>query len=227
MSAQNDGLQRWQNTNIDVLKHQKAICFLVAGVPLDETAKELGISTRTLERWFKHPEFNQNLALAIKHVYVSSFAKAVGYVDESMSVLMQIIKDENTPTRNRIDAIKLLLDFTAKGYQEIFKNQSHTEENQISSSIKKELRVLNEGLLLNQTAQGYPRQVAEEIIDKSSRKVWAELYPDEPYPKEEDRLLSVEMRERVAAEIGRRRFEAEQQALNPGEKPETESEREP
>ncbi|MBW4449202.1 MAG: hypothetical protein KME38_20660 [Spirirestis rafaelensis WJT71-NPBG6] len=67
--------------------------------------------------------------------------------------------------------------------------------------------------------------MAEEIIDKSSRKVSAELYPDEPYPKEEDRLLSVEMRERVAAEIGRRRFEAEQQALNPGEKPETESER--
>ncbi|MBW4450069.1 MAG: helix-turn-helix domain-containing protein [Spirirestis rafaelensis WJT71-NPBG6] len=133
MIAQNEeGLQRWQNTNIDVLKHQKAICFLVAGLSIDDTAKELGVSTRTLERWFKHPEFNQNLGLAIKHVYVSSFAKAVGYVDESMNVLMGIIRDESTLTRHRIDAIKLLLDFTAKGYQETFKNQTNTEENTVS-----------------------------------------------------------------------------------------------
>ncbi|MBW4450070.1 MAG: hypothetical protein KME38_25375 [Spirirestis rafaelensis WJT71-NPBG6] len=84
------------------------------------------------------------------------------------------------------------------------------------------MRVLNEGLLLNQTAKGYPKQIAEEIIDKNSRKVWAELFPDTPYPEENAPLMSPEMRERVAAEIARRRYEAEQRILNQTQNPETE-----
>jgi hypothetical protein len=216
MIAQNEeGLQQWQNTNLDAIKHQKAICLLVTGVPIKDICKDLGISLRTLERWFTNPEFNQNLSRAIRHVYISCFAKAATNVDRSLAVLMEIIDNPDTPTKFRLDAIKLMLDFTAKGYTEIFKNIEE-EPPEFVNNIRKEVKLLINGTSMTNAATSYPKPMAEAIISKVSRSVWEELYPGEEYPEEDEGLkVSRRVEDQAAPYIaqGRLKLTQEYQAL--------------
>lgn len=177
MASNDDELQRWTNTNIDALKHQKAICFLVAGLSPDETAKELGIAKRTLERWFKYPEFNQNLTKAIRHIHAAGFAKAVLYSERALDTLMTIIDDLDAPTKYRLEAIRILFEHTARGVRaasgqpgELLQKMKHQSSLfELHEYVKSGSRILGSA-------------ASEKLAFDNSQAIWAELYPDENYP---------------------------------------------
>jgi hypothetical protein len=174
----NDELQKWQNTNIDVLKHQKAICLLISGHSVTEICKELSVSNRTLQRWFNYPEFNQNLSKAIRFVFQSSLAKAAIYADKALDLLMEIAESKDEPTRYRLQAIAQITDIAFKAGL----HEERTELSEIESKMNYEKKLLSSYGSVRMLSNDIGKDISQPLLLDNQRAIWEELYPDTPYP---------------------------------------------
>lgn len=84
---------------------------------MDEAAKSIGISTQTLVRWMKLPEFQTAYREARRAAYGQSIARLQQATTSAVSTLLKIMVDTNTPASTRVRAADSVIDHAAKAIE--------------------------------------------------------------------------------------------------------------
>src|SRR5271167_947093 len=98
-------------------KQEEAIVALMTQRNIEEAAKSTGISTRTLIRWLKLPEFNAAYREARRAAFSQSIARLQQATTAAVSTLLKVMVDPNTPASTRVRAADSVLDHSAKAIE--------------------------------------------------------------------------------------------------------------
>jgi hypothetical protein len=91
-------------------KKEEAIAALLTQRNVEEAAKSIGISTHTLVRWLKVPEFQAEYREARRAAFGQSIARLQQASSAAVSVLLKIMVDPNSPASTRVRAADSVLD---------------------------------------------------------------------------------------------------------------------
>jgi len=173
--------QKWKMNKLCDLRYHRAVCMLAAGIPFDSVAEKLGVSVRSVERWFHDDDFNHDLKIAISVCFKSSVANAAQYINRSIDVLIEIIEDPGVHSKYRLDAIKQLHSFTQSNYKEPQSMlHEHLETLSQFSSVQSLIYKLSPGSNDFSLPSGEMKAKLKEI--------WERLYTDKPFPEDDDTL---------------------------------------
>lgn len=92
----------------------RAICLLATGENEKTTANLTGVTVAKLRKWKTHPDFKKLIRLAVIEVFNCSLTKLVFASTTAVDELYNIMTNEALPARTRLDAIKVLLEYSAK-----------------------------------------------------------------------------------------------------------------
>jgi hypothetical protein len=98
-------------------KREEAIAALLTQRNVEEAAKSIGISTHTLVRWLKVPEFQIEYREARRAAFGQSIARLQQASSAAVSVLVKIMIDPNAPHSTRVRAADSVLDHAAKAIE--------------------------------------------------------------------------------------------------------------
>jgi hypothetical protein len=98
-------------------KKEQAIIALLTSRSIEEAAKSIGISTQTLLRWMKVPEFQAAYREAKRDAFGQSIARMHYLTSAAVSTLGKIMLDSRTPPATRVRAADSILDHTAKAIE--------------------------------------------------------------------------------------------------------------
>jgi hypothetical protein len=98
-------------------KKEQAIAALLTHRTVAEAASGVGISTRTLLRWMKEPEFR----VAVQEARHRTFELAIGRLQDNaafaVNTVLKTMVDPNAPATVRLKAADLVLNFGARSTQ--------------------------------------------------------------------------------------------------------------
>jgi hypothetical protein len=98
-------------------KKENAIVALLTHRNIEEAAKAVGISTKTLLRWTKEPEFDTAYRAARRTAFSQSVARLQQASGAAASTLLKIMVDPGTPPATRVRAADSVLDHAAKAIE--------------------------------------------------------------------------------------------------------------
>jgi hypothetical protein len=98
-------------------KQEEAIAALLTHRTIDEAARAVGVSTKTLLRWQKEPEFDAAYRAAKRAAFGQSIARLHHLSSAAVSTLGKIMLDSATPPATRVRAADSILDHTAKAIE--------------------------------------------------------------------------------------------------------------
>jgi hypothetical protein len=155
--------------------HYKAVCLIAAGHSDVDVAEATGITTRTLQRWRKLPEFKKLTQSAVRECFDAGISELVSGVREAASELKRIIADDDTSSRVKISAITSLLTFASKSMDLHLQERVENLENKIDGSD--DINIIVQKLLNNAHNQSDIIQVLEfkRRHDESFRKTLISL----------------------------------------------------
>lgn len=173
--------QQWRLNKLNDLKYHRAVTMMICGCSLDEVAKQLGMSKRSVQRFFESPDFNENLTRAIQLTFKLSLSKAALFAERAIEILIEISEDPAQPTKYRLQAIRELFNVCLSA------GLNGTPPTDLEARLHTEGKLLSHYNTVRSLggdlhAQGLP--VAKLNIE-NQRAIWMELYPDEPFPDEE------------------------------------------
>ena len=93
-------------------KQEDAIIALMTHRSLDEAANATGISTQTLVRWLKFPEFEEAYREARRAAFSQSIARLQQASSAAVSTLLKLMVDPQTPASTRVRAADSILNHT-------------------------------------------------------------------------------------------------------------------
>ena len=79
-----------------------------------ESAKAVGISTRTLLRWMKEPEFQTAYGEARRTAYSQAVARLQQGATAAATTLLKVMLDQNTPASVRVRAAECVMNHSSK-----------------------------------------------------------------------------------------------------------------
>jgi len=91
-------------------KQEEAIAALLTQRNLEDAAKSIGVSPKTLLRWQKVPEFQTAYREARRAAVAQSSARLQQATSAAVSTLLKIMVDTNTPASTRVRAADSVLD---------------------------------------------------------------------------------------------------------------------
>lgn len=89
-------------------KQIEAIEELALGKSPQAIAKKLGLSVSSIYKWQQHSDFNLEVRRLVKIAYESATQEMALLGSECVAELRKIISSDDTRTRDKLDAIKLL-----------------------------------------------------------------------------------------------------------------------
>jgi hypothetical protein len=95
-------------------KMEQAIAALLAHRNMEEAAHAVGVSTNTLKRWTKEPEFDAALRDARHTAFLQSIARLQEASGAAVTTLLRIMLDSNVPAGIRLRAIEIVLERAAQ-----------------------------------------------------------------------------------------------------------------
>src|ERR1035437_3154079 len=98
-------------------KKEEAIAALLSQRNLEEAARTAGVSTRTLIRWMKDPEFDAAYRKARRLAFSQSVARLQQASGAAVSTLLKIMVDPAAPHSTRVRAADSVLDHSAKSIE--------------------------------------------------------------------------------------------------------------
>jgi transposase-like protein len=98
-------------------KKEEAIAALLSQRNVDEAARAVGISTNTLLRWMKNPEFDAAYRAARRAAFSQSIARLQQASSAAVSTLLKIMVDTNVPASTRVRAADSVLDHAAEAIE--------------------------------------------------------------------------------------------------------------
>ena len=174
--------QSWKGNKIQELKYHRAICMMICGADLGEVAKELNTTKRTIQRYFNSPEFNENLTRAIHLTFKKALSRAALYADRAVELLIEIAEDKDTPTKYRLQAIQQISDMCFKARMEY----SINTPNPTKQRMYEQQSLLSSYSVVKVAGEGIEKRFSAKMNDDNQRAIWNELYPNEPYPEDEE-----------------------------------------
>ena len=98
-------------------KKEEAIVALLSQRSVDEAARLVGVTPRTLYRWMKEPEFDAAYRAAKRAAFGQSIARLHHLSSAAVSTLGKVMLDSATPPATRVRAADSILDHTAKAIE--------------------------------------------------------------------------------------------------------------
>jgi hypothetical protein len=98
-------------------KKEEAIAALLTSRNVDEAAKSIGVSTQTLVRWLKLPEFKTEYRDARRAAFGQSIARLQQASSIAVSVLVKTMVDPTAPHSTRVRAADSILDHAKKAIE--------------------------------------------------------------------------------------------------------------
>lgn len=104
----------------------KALCLLASGKGVKEVADELNVSCKIIYDWQKKPTFQKMLNDGVMATYDAAIATLISGCELASKELIDIIKDKDTPTKIKVNAINTLLNYATKAKDSYLNQQSDT-----------------------------------------------------------------------------------------------------
>jgi hypothetical protein len=98
-------------------KKEEAIAALLVHRGFEDAARAVGITTKTLLRWLKEPEFEADYRKARRAAYSQSIARLQQASSAAVSTLLKIMVDTNAPASTRVRAADSVLDHAAEAIE--------------------------------------------------------------------------------------------------------------
>src|SRR5262249_34044559 len=98
-------------------KQEEAIAALLVQRNLEDAARAVGISSKTLLRWMKEPEFDLAYRAARRAAFSQSIARLQQASTAAVSTLLKIMVDANAPASTRVRAADCVLDHAAQAIE--------------------------------------------------------------------------------------------------------------
>jgi hypothetical protein len=98
-------------------KMEEAIAALLTQRNVDEAAKAAGISTRTILRWMKEPEFQKAYRQARRLAYSQAVAKLQQASTAAATTLIKIAIDPAMPASVRVRASECIMNQSSKAIE--------------------------------------------------------------------------------------------------------------
>jgi hypothetical protein len=84
---------------------------------VEEAAKAVGISTRTLLRWMEVPEFQTAYREARRTAYSQAVAKLQQGATAAATTLLKVMLDQSTPASVRVRAAECIMNHSSKAIE--------------------------------------------------------------------------------------------------------------
>jgi hypothetical protein len=98
-------------------KLEEAVAALLTQRDVEEAARSVGVSTATLMRWQKEPEFQQAYRAARRAAHGQSTARLQQATGAAVSTLLKVMLDAKTPASAKIRAADSVLNHSAKAIE--------------------------------------------------------------------------------------------------------------
>ena len=98
-------------------KKEEAVAALLTYRTLEDAARAVNVSTKTLLRWQKDPEFDNAYRDAKRAAFGQSIARLHHLSSAAVSTLGKIMLDSATPPATRVRAADSILDHAAKAIE--------------------------------------------------------------------------------------------------------------
>jgi transposase-like protein len=98
-------------------KKEAAIAALLTSRNVEEAARSVGLSTTTLLKWMKIPEFDQAYREARRDAFRQSVARLQQASGAAVTTLLKIMVDGGAPASTRLRAADIVLAHTSKAIE--------------------------------------------------------------------------------------------------------------
>src|SRR5664279_3942952 len=98
-------------------KKEEAIVALLTQRTIEDAARVVGVSPKTLLRWQKEPEFQGAYREAKRVAFAQSIARLHHLSSAAVSTLGKVMLDSATPPATKVRAADSILDHTAKAIE--------------------------------------------------------------------------------------------------------------
>ncbi len=98
-------------------KREDAIAALLTNRSTEEAARAISISTKTLLRWLKEPEFQAAYREAKRASYGQSVARMHHLASAAVTTLGRVMLDASAPASTRVRAADSILGHTSKAIE--------------------------------------------------------------------------------------------------------------
>jgi len=98
-------------------KMEAAIAALLTQRNVEEAARTAGISTPTLLRWMKEPEFQAAYREARRMAYSQAVAKLQQGATAAATTLLKVMLDQATPASVRVRAAECIMNHSSKAIE--------------------------------------------------------------------------------------------------------------
>ena len=98
-------------------KLEEAVAAMLTQRNVEEAARSVGISTATLMRWQKEPEFQQAYRAARRAAHGQSIARLQQASSAAVSTILKVMVDANTPASTKVRAADSVLNHSAKAIE--------------------------------------------------------------------------------------------------------------
>jgi hypothetical protein len=96
---------------------EEAVAALLTQRNVEEAAKAVGISTRTLLRWMKEPEFQAAYREARRTAYSQAVARLQQGATAAATTLLKVMLDQTTPASVRVRAAECVMNHSSKAIE--------------------------------------------------------------------------------------------------------------
>ncbi len=98
-------------------KQEDAIVALLTNRTIEDAARAVGVSTKTLLRWQKEPAFDATYRAAKRTAFAQSIARLHHLSSAAVSTLGKVMLDAATPPATKVRAADSIPDHTAKAIE--------------------------------------------------------------------------------------------------------------
>ena len=98
-------------------KKEEAIVALLTTRTVEEAARAVGVSTKTLLRWMKEPEFDTAYRAAKRAAFGQSIARLHQLTSAAVTTLGKVMLEPGTPPATRVRAADSILNHTTKAIE--------------------------------------------------------------------------------------------------------------
>ena len=96
---------------------EDAIAALLVQRNVEDAARAVGVSTNTLLRWLRLPEFDDAYRKARRETFAQSVARLQQASGAAVSTLLKVMLDPHTPPATKVRAADSVLDHAAKAIE--------------------------------------------------------------------------------------------------------------
>ncbi len=100
-------------------RKEKALAAVLTCSSRTEAAKAAGISTRTLQEYFRDPEFQKCYRKAFSEIVESAVRDAQRAVSPAIQCLKDIVENQDEAATARVSAAKSILDYSIKAAEKL------------------------------------------------------------------------------------------------------------